>query len=269
MADRNELADRIRGHQWFHSMDLGDGLVTRGDSAPSELIARAMPDLRGKSVLDVGAWDGKYSFEAEAAGASRVVALDHYVWRLDPAARQAYYDRCEAEGILPDPDRIDRGFLVEGDFLPGKQGFDLVHAYLDSKVEAVVDDFTTMDLDRLGCFDVVLYLGVLYHMVDPLGALQRLRRVTAEVALIETAGIEVPGYTASSLVEFYPGDALHADYGNWFAPSAAALLGMCRAAGFRRAELKGSTAGPTSRRFKLRDDAGAPVPGRLVAHAYV
>jgi len=229
-----ELAERIRQRHFFHVIDLGDGLVTAGDSRGELLCAPgSIPDVTGRSVLDIGAWDGKFSFLAESRGARRVVALDHYVWRLDWEAREAYYRRCEKDGVAPDPDLIDHGFLVEGG-LPGKAGFDLVHAYLASSVEAVADDFMTMDLDRLGSFDVVLYFGVLYHMVDPIGALRRVRRVTGEVAVIETAGVVVPSVPAASLTSFYPADELNGDYGNWFAPTPEALAGMCRAAGFSR-----------------------------------
>lgn len=265
MADDAESIRRIKKNYWFHTIDLGNDLVTNGNP-PNELIAKSLPDVRGKSVLDIGAWDGKYSFEAERAGASRVVALDHYVWRLSPPDRQAYYDRCEAEGVLPDPDLIDRGFLLEDEF-PGKTGFDLAHEYLDSKVEAVVDDFMTMDLEKLGQFDVVFYLGVLYHMVDPLGALKRLRRVTAEVAVVETEGIYVPAY-GSSLVGFYAGNELHGDYGNWFAPSEPALRGMCQAAGFRKVEIKARTELSPTQRFQARVLGRQPQPYRIVALAY-
>jgi tRNA (mo5U34)-methyltransferase len=268
MAPDADLVRRIQERRWFHTIDLGGGLVTNGDSPSSEIIARSLPDVHGKSVLDIGAWDGKYSFEAEAAGASRVVALDHYVWRLDPVARQAYYDKCEAEGMLPDPEQIDSGFLVD-DGLPGKAGFDMAHEYLASHVEAVVDDFTTMDLDRIGQFDVVFYFGVLYHMVDPIGALKRVRRVTKDVAVIETAGTYVPGYPDSNLVEFFAGDELHSDYGNWFAPSEAALRGMCRAAGFRKVESMARTEVPQTPRFTIRHQDHRPFNCRLVAHAYV
>lgn len=271
------LVRRIEERQWFHTIDLGDGLITNGHP-PSAVIAQAFPDVRGRSVLDIGAWDGKYSFESERAGASRVVALDHYVWRLDPVARQAYYDKCEAEGILPDPDMTDRGFLV--DTLPGKAGFDMAHEYLDSKVDTVVDDFATMDLDGLGTFDVVLYFGVLYHMVDPINSLKRVRRVTNELAVIETASVHLPGYEHASLTGFFAGNELHADYGNWFAPNPPALIGMCRAAGFRRAELKASTvtappgvvAQTRSRWGRARSLApsggGQPINSRIVVHAW-
>ena len=52
--------------------------------------------------------------------------------------------------------------------LPGRRGFDFAHAALGSRVEPVVADFATVDLHALGAFDVVLYLGVLYHMKEPL-----------------------------------------------------------------------------------------------------
>jgi tRNA (mo5U34)-methyltransferase len=266
MPGNPELARQIRERHWFHTIDLGDGLVTKGDSPSSQIIAAAMPDVAGKSVLDIGAWDGKYSYEAERAGASRVVALDHYVWRLDPGARQEYYDQCEREGILPDPDMVDNGFLVT-DGLPGRGGFDLLHEYLDSSVEPMVDDFTTMDLDALGTFDVVFYFGVLYHMVDPINSLKRVRKVAKEVAVIETAATYVHGYEDSSLVEFYAGDELHSDYGNWFAPNAVALRGMCRAAGFRQVEIKATTPLPLLPRFKLRGQRHHPINCRMVAHA--
>jgi tRNA (mo5U34)-methyltransferase len=249
-------------------MDLGGGVVTKGDSALESLLTApgSIPSVAGKSVLDIGAWDGKFSYMAERNGASRVVALDHYVWRLDGAARQRYYDECEAQGMLPDPDMIDRGFLLDG-ALPGKTGFDLAHTYLESKVEAVVDDFMTMDLSTLGTFDIVLYFGVLYHMVDPIGSLKRLRSLTNECAVIETAGVVVPGQPTSPLIKFCIGDELHADHGNWFAPSATALVGMCRSAGFRKVEVTADAEEPKAGRFK--SSSTAPIDCRLVAQAFV
>ena len=64
---------------WFHSHDLGQGIVTPGDKSLSLLqgqwAALQLPDLRGKTVLDIGAWDGFFSFAAEASGVRVVVAL--------------------------------------------------------------------------------------------------------------------------------------------------------------------------------------------------
>src|SRR5258708_5726507 len=66
---------------WWHTIDLLDGRETPGRIRPKyEWPKLQMPDLTGKSVLDIGTWDGYYAFECEARGASRVVATDSYMW---------------------------------------------------------------------------------------------------------------------------------------------------------------------------------------------
>src|SRR5262249_48378881 len=70
---------------WFHSIDLGGGVVTPGQKAPiqHEREAAAFFDrveLSGCSVLDIGAWNGFFSFEAKRRGARRVLAADSYWW---------------------------------------------------------------------------------------------------------------------------------------------------------------------------------------------
>src|SRR5947209_4915080 len=84
-ARRRALADSVTN--WWHSVDLGYGVVTQGhksiDQIHHEIAAFQFPDLGGKTFLDIGAWDGAFSFEAERRGARRVVALDHYVWSID------------------------------------------------------------------------------------------------------------------------------------------------------------------------------------------
>ena len=72
---------------WFHSIELPYGIVTPGDKSVNllnkELASLKLPNLDQKTVLDIGAWDGFYSWVAERMGASRVVSLDHFVWQLD------------------------------------------------------------------------------------------------------------------------------------------------------------------------------------------
>ncbi|MGH9079311.1 MAG: hypothetical protein ACRDYE_04380 [Acidimicrobiales bacterium] len=86
---------------WFHSIDLGGGVVTDGASE-IQIPDDRFPSFVGHSVLDIGAWDGYYSFMAERLGARRVVALDHYAWGVDIAARGEYWTECAAQGTLPD-----------------------------------------------------------------------------------------------------------------------------------------------------------------------
>jgi tRNA (mo5U34)-methyltransferase len=98
----------------------------------------------------------------------------------------------------------------------------------------VVADFMEGDV-AIGTFDVVLFLGVLYHMREPLRALTRLRAMTTQCAVIETAAIDVPGLDGP-FVEFVPGYERNHDPTNWYFPTESAVIGMCRAAGFSAIE---------------------------------
>lgn len=223
---------------WWHSIDLGQGVTTKGFQSASHLAkllqSLQLPNLQGKSVLDIGAYDGFYSFEAERRGAKRVLALDHYVWSLDLPAHIEYWKECKERGIVPEPYHQTPHWLPSE--LPGKRGYDTAHRALDSKVETKVSDFMEMDLNEIGTFDVVFFLGVLYHLENPLAALRRVAAVTKEMAVIETAAMEIQGYEHVALCEFYESDELNGDVSNWWAPNEKALAGMCRAAGFKRVE---------------------------------
>jgi tRNA (mo5U34)-methyltransferase len=229
-----ELRKEADSFGWFHPIDLGQGVVTHGLSKGPFLDADQMPDLHGRSVLDIGAWDGYYSFQAERLGAARIMALDHYVWGVDMGARQVYWAECAERGELPDHDRDLKDFWMPD--LPGRRAFDFARRALDSKVEATVADFATVDLATVGTYDVVLYLGVLYHMKEPLRALERVHSVTNEVAVIETQAMAVRGMESVSLLQFFAGGEFAADFGNWFIPSIEAIHQMARAAGFSRVE---------------------------------
>ena len=96
---------------WWHSIEIG-GVTTPGKSEPERQrrIVRTFPDLRGKSVLDVAAWDSFFSFEAERLGADRVIALDHLVWELDIAVCMAYWQECNQHGVKQSQ-AFTRGFI--------------------------------------------------------------------------------------------------------------------------------------------------------------
>jgi tRNA (mo5U34)-methyltransferase len=249
---------------WCHSIDVGLGVVTPGVKTPAihaaELAVLQLPDLRGKSVLDIGAWDGFYSFEAEKRGAARVVALDHFVWALDWEAKNRYKADCKRQGITAQPfDRIPE--LWRFDTLPGKRGFDLCRHALNSRVDAVVCDLMTGDIEALGRFDVVLYMGVLYHMENPLESLKRVRRLTSGIAVIETEAVAIGGFEHRPFCEFFPPQAkLADDPTNFWAPNAPALVGLCEDAGFSRVELLTTPPAPAS---------GQITRYRLIAHAFV
>lgn len=188
---------------WFHAMDLGGGVRTRGISFPERRVRTlALPEsLAGKTVLDIGAWDGYFSFEAERRGAKRVVATDWFCWGHGSAYT--------------------------------KEAFLLARRALDSNVEDVEIDPHDITEARLGRFDIVLFLGVLYHLRDPLSVLDRVAEVTSDLLIVETA-VDLT-WVRRPVLAFYPERELNDDPTNWFGPNPAAVLAMIRGAGFRRA----------------------------------
>jgi tRNA (mo5U34)-methyltransferase len=196
-AQLREASARIT---WFHTMDLGRGVRTQGIYDPMRTLPRlGLPSrLDGKRVLDVGAWDGFYAFEMERRGAE-VLATDEFSWH--------------------------------GPGWGTKDGFLLAREALDSRVADLEIDPTQLSPARVGGpHDIVLFLGVLYHLPDPMLALERVRSVTGDLLVLETeVGMLL---TRRAAAEFYPGSELNDDPTNWWAPNVPAVTGMLRAAGF-------------------------------------
>jgi tRNA (mo5U34)-methyltransferase len=222
---------------WWHSIEVAPGIVTPGHKTPEihagEVAMLRFDDVTGKSVLDIGGWDGFYALHAESLGASRVAVLDHFVWSIDFAALDAWRT-AHPEGRGPDV--VEESEFWHPDTLPGKAGFDTVRELRGSRVEEIVGDFMTIPLDEVGTWDVVLFLGVLYHLQNPLGGLRRLAAMTTERAVIETHAVSLGGHPDASVWGFYPTDELGGDPTNWFVPTARALEGAVLAAGFDRVE---------------------------------
>jgi tRNA (mo5U34)-methyltransferase len=249
---------------WFHSIDFGEGVVTNGWKSRShleyEINSFRLPDLRGKTVLDINTWDGFFAFEAERRGAARVVALDQYMWAMDPIAHHNYWKECQERGVVPEA--YPTMPYYKPDELPGKIGFDTAHRALGSQVEVVVADFMEVDVADLGMFDVVFYFGSLYHMENPLGAMKRVATVTKELAIIETEAVLFQGVEKHALCEFFESNELNGDVSNWWAPNEKALAGLCRAAGFSRVE---SVVGPPP---VIETDQATVTRYRSVVHAW-
>jgi tRNA (mo5U34)-methyltransferase len=204
---RDELQTSVNAIRWYHSIDLGHGVVTRGVENTAGRLARVrLPaDLSGRTVLDIGAWDGFFSFEAERRGAARVVATDYYSWH----------------GVGWGTGR-------------GKAGFELARTALGSRVEDVDIDVLDLSIERLGTFDVVLFLGVLYHLPNPLLALERVASVTKDMLIVETV-VDMVGINRP-VAAFYPGRELNNDPTNWWGPNPAGVAALLRSVGFSRVE---------------------------------
>jgi tRNA (mo5U34)-methyltransferase len=244
MSEIEELRAAVARQGWFHTIDLGNGIVTPGrDESARKLGWIGLPeDLRGRTVLDVGAWDGFFSFEAERRGAARVLAVDSLAWR-EPAFGPGGYGT--------------------------KAGFELARRALGSRVEDRELEIEELAPVTVGTFDVVLFLGVLYHLRDPWAALERVASVARDLLIVETHADLLD--LRRPAMAFYPGAELAADASNWWGPNAAALAGMLRASGFARTELVHAErrvyryARAAYRR--LRGPRFGAQQGRLVIHA--
>ena len=240
----DDLRQRVADLRWYHTIDLGHGIVTPGiDDTPRRMATLDLPaSFAGKSVLDIGAWDGYFSFAAEQAGASRVVAVDFLTWSIDLPAFNEYWAECERRGEqVGDVRYLPELGIWQPESLPGKRGFDVAHEALNSRVEVVVADFLDLDPAVVGTFDVVLCLGVIYHLKDPVGAAEQLRRLTRELAVVESEALHLPGQEHLALWQFHGIDQLHGG-GNWWVPNQRALEHVLQAAGFRQAEMVGTHA---------------------------
>ncbi len=198
-----DLHARVHALRWFHQIDFGHGLVSPGWIGLDKIrrMAALIYDrpIEGKSVLDIGCWDGAYSLEAIRRGAARVLATDHFAWHEGWGDR-----RC----------------------------FDLTRQYLAPSIEAMDIDVTDLSAERVGRFDTVLFLGVFYHLRHPFQVLERVAALAREVLVVESR-IIAP-FSRRPFMRFYPGTELDGDPTNWWAPNRACMEAMLRDLGFRR-----------------------------------
>lgn len=204
-----ELKRRVGEIRWFHTIDLGHGVVTPGlDASPQKLTTLGIPeDLTGKSVMDFCSWNGFFAFEAERRGASPVVAVDYFCWA--------------------------------GEGWGTKAGFDLAHEALGSKVQTRQIDVLDVTPANAGVYDVVMLLGVLYHMRHPLLALEVAAAVTGDLLILETH-VDLTMVQRPAMA-FYPNSELNGDPSNWCGPNEACVIGMLLAAGFKSAHVHSRT----------------------------
>jgi tRNA (mo5U34)-methyltransferase len=229
-----ELQKKIDEIKWFHRLDLptdeGDILTTPGEvDHTNEKSANGrygLPlDLTGRSVLDVGAFDGYFSFLCEDRGAN--------VSAIDPLQGRGQI----REVFEPDGLKI----ISEGD-----EGFRLAHSVLNSKVKYAITDLKDF-VNGIGSysqrgkiiakqFDLVLYYGVLYHVDSPIDELKYLFKTIKDggMALIETAISQRTDY-GYPFWEFLPGfDG--ADTNKWY-PTIGGLQIALQYVGFKNSEV--------------------------------
>jgi SAM-dependent methyltransferase len=138
-----DVAAELGKYRFYHAIDLGNGIVTPGrpSNYPTQQqtlrVLRSL-DVAGKRALDIGCYDGLFSFEMEKLGATEVIAIDR---QLRPAATR---------------------FLIP---------------YLESQVRMHEMNVLDLTPATFGRFDLVCFPGVLYHLRYPFWALKLIRDV--------------------------------------------------------------------------------------------
>jgi tRNA (mo5U34)-methyltransferase len=215
---REEIRRRVNAlGPWFHNLDL-KGVST----APSHFLgdypavkwrrfSRVIPDrLEGKTVLDIGCNAGFYAMEMKRRGAERVLGLD-----------------------------TDEEYLAQARFAAEVNGLKIEFRRLSA-----------YDVGQLReKFDLVIFMGVLYHLRHPLLALDLIHEhVAGDLLLFQsmlrgddrvdpvdenydfwtTDQFDRPGYPKLHFVENQYAD----DPTNWWVPNRACVEAMLRSAGF-------------------------------------
>lgn len=202
----SDLSPEWKNHFWFHSIDLGNGTVTAGTKSLAQMQAEEALvfdslDLRNANVIDIGAWNGAFTFAAARRGAGRVLAADSFVW-THPGFR-------------------------------GKEAFDFANAALRlPNIETRMIEVSDISPQTVGEFDVALFLGVLYHLPSPLEGLERAASVARECLVVETQ-TDLNDIERPALV-YYPGASLSNDDTNYFGPNIPFLIEALRECGFRQ-----------------------------------
>lgn len=218
IISKEEIRRRIDAlSPWFHNLDLG-GVAT----APEHFLgdyprvkwrrfADVVPEsLEGKTVLDIGCNAGFYAMEMKRRGATRVLGLD-----------------------------TDEEYLAQARFAADVCGLDIEFRKM-----------STYDVGQLGeKFDLVIFMGVLYHLRHPLLALDLIHEyVASDLLLFQSMQrgsdtidpvepdydfwtidhFDRPGYPKMHFIEHRYAD----DPTNWWAPNRACVEAMLRSAGF-------------------------------------
>lgn len=247
MMDAEEVRRRAASlGDWFHNIDLG-GVQTAphhflGDypAVKWQAFSHALPtDLAGRTVLDIGCNGGFYSIEMKRRGAARVLGIDS-----------------------------NEDYLAQARFAAEATGQEI--------------EFRKLSVYDVGCigesFDIVLFLGVFYHLRHPLLALDLIHEHVARDLLVFQS-MQRGATTLHPVQEDYDfwemdqfddqaWPRLHFiehryahDATNWWVPNRACTEAMLRSAGFT-IEAHPEEEVYVCRRVAAAPGAGAAYPAR-------
>jgi tRNA (mo5U34)-methyltransferase len=208
-----EILDRVQETAWYQTYELVPGVVTKGLTPRMEVRT-------------------PYFQIPEDLSGKRV---------LDIGCAEGYFTfLAESRGasVVSIDSFPRRGFLVAKEILGSNAEFHHLSVY-------------DLDPSKLGTFDIVFFLGVYYHLKNPIWALERIASVTRDYAIVESEVSPQKDPAGKAVSYFFEHEELNNDPTNWWAPNVPCLLQTIRASGFPRVEL-------------LRSDS----PKRGIVHAY-
>jgi tRNA (mo5U34)-methyltransferase len=199
LALQEELDNR---GPWYDHFHFTNGAITNGRSpSATKLASLGLPvELGDIKILDVGAYEGYYSVQMAQRGAL-VTSNDHYIWN------------------------------VPGD--KSRKNFEFIKEITGAKIqtlEAQIWDLPASD------HQITLFLGVLYHLEDQIGALRKIRETATQMVVLETL-VDALDQDGPSL-KYYPGSKLNLDPTNQFGANFDTLVGMFQESGYRSWDFK-------------------------------
>jgi tRNA (mo5U34)-methyltransferase len=179
---------------WYHRIELAPGVVTPGvNDSPKVLSLLGLPeDCRGARALDIGTRDGFFAFELERRGAD--------VLGVDYVAKSA-------------------------------SGFAVASEILRSRVVYLQENIYNLDPKKIGAFDIVLFLGLLYHLPEPLSAIHLVRSLSRNLMYLESHVTRA--YGDEPVMRYLQRDLLNNDPTNFWAPNVACLKDMLLTSEFK------------------------------------
>lgn len=180
---------------WHHAFEIYPGLRTPGAYDPSFLLDKMqLPEsLHGTRVLDIGTSDGFFALALARRGAE-VVAVD--------------YRRKNAHG------------------------FGIMERLNNLKIEYHQLNIYDLTAEKFGKFEIILFMGVLYHLPDKLRALSKIREMSVGYVFVETHA-DTSLDPEISAARYYSGSSLSGDITNFWSPNRRCVLDMLEDAGFR------------------------------------
>jgi tRNA (mo5U34)-methyltransferase len=198
----NNIRETVYSYDsWWHCIDFGDNVISpgaKGKKNPPDGLNLLLNEAKSwfpkdffvdKRTLDFGAWDGFFSFYAEQHGASEVVAVDGYAWKIPHKGTTR------------------------------KIGFDIAKKLLKSNVQDFVLTIPEMNTTILGQFDSIIFAGVFYHLPNPYEAIQLIDSLLKKGGRVMIESAITNLHSDKPLLEFHPKDSLNGDSSNYWTPN--------------------------------------------------